>query len=156
LFGVFPLTFLSICVLFQSADDLAPREKRIMTQVSILIRPRLVALVMLLPFHQQGIEGGVFSLLVVGVRPSLPIESINIRRRPAAGPMNGMVIETDVDDSPINYPAQIRRWHKSRILFISSLPTNQSGGILVSLSLFYLGSLLPALHNKDITNTIGN
>jgi hypothetical protein len=30
------------------------------------------------------------------------------------------------------------------------------GGSLVSLSLFYLGSLLPALHNKDITNTIGN
>jgi hypothetical protein len=51
------------------------------------------------------------------VRPSLPIESINIRR-PAAGPMNGMVIETDVDDSPINYPAQIRRWHKSRWHFI--------------------------------------
>jgi hypothetical protein len=52
------------------------------------------------------------------VRPSLPIESINIRRRPAAGPMNGVVIETDVDDSPINYPAQIRRWHKSRWHFI--------------------------------------
>jgi hypothetical protein len=81
LFGVFPLTFLSICVLFQSADDLAPREKRIMTQVSILIRPRLFALVMLLPFHQQGIEGGC---ILSSCRRRASVSAHRVDKYPAA------------------------------------------------------------------------